>query len=78
VAILREATYNLLQVVERNADDIQILRDIILREHQQAEADRAVMREIHQDLREIQAEIQGIWQYLLGQQGNGDGKNGEA
>lgn len=36
-----------------------------------AEADRAVMREMRDDMHQMQAEVQQIWQYLLSQRPNG-------
>ncbi|MFB2836995.1 hypothetical protein [Floridanema evergladense] len=50
---------------------IETLVDAVGRLTRNGEADRAVMRETQAQIREMQAEVNQIWQYLLNQRNNG-------
>lgn len=63
-----------LQRVSSELLDIARLHQQALRISQQnADADRAVIRDLQSQVRGIQTENQRIWEYLLGQQRNGNG-----
>ncbi|MFB2895653.1 hypothetical protein ACE1CI_22330 [Aerosakkonemataceae cyanobacterium BLCC-F50] len=52
---------------------IETLVDAVGRLTRNGEADRAIMRESQAQIREMQAEVNQIWQYLLNQRSNGHG-----
>lgn len=52
---------------------IETLVDAVGRLTRNGEADRAIMRETQAQIREMQAEVNQIWQYLLNQRNNGHG-----
>lgn len=65
--ILETVTTNQLslqETVRQNTEEIHSLTDILMHSIQNAETDREV----------FQAEIRRIWEYLLGQQRNGNGR----
>ena len=67
--ILETVTTNQLslqETVRQNTEEIHSLTDILMHSIQNAETDREV----------FQAEIRRIWEYLLGQQRNGNGSGG--
>lgn len=67
--ILETVTTNQLslqETVRQNTEEIHSLTDILMHSIQNAETDREV----------FQAEIRRIWEYLLGQQRNGNGSSG--
>ncbi|PHJ56374.1 hypothetical protein VF14_35070 [Nostoc linckia z18] len=67
--ILETLTTNQLslqETVRQNTEEIHSLTDILMHSIQNAETDREV----------FQAEIRRIWEYLLGQQRNGNGSSG--
>jgi hypothetical protein len=57
---------SLQEAVRQNSEEIHSLTDIVMHSIQNAETDREV----------FQAEIRRIWEYLLGQQRNGNGSTG--
>ncbi|BAY07593.1 hypothetical protein [Calothrix sp. NIES-2098] len=66
---LTEKFDGLTEKVDGLTEDVTSLTDILMHSLQNAEADRAQMLE-------NQAEIRRIWEYLLGQQRNGNGSTG--
>ncbi|ODG97888.1 hypothetical protein A4S05_11560 [Nostoc sp. KVJ20] len=66
--ILETVTTNQLslqETVRQNTEEIHSLTDILMHSIQNAETDREV----------FQAEIRRIWEYLQGQQRNGNGRS---
>lgn len=69
--VLLDGLIALSQQTTTLANRVDGLTDTMIVFARNAEADRAVMREMRDDMRQMQAEIQQIWQYLLSQRPNG-------
>ncbi len=77
ITTLQSMTSELLSIAQLHQQALRLSQ-------QREQEDRAAMREMQTEIRniqaetrDIQAEIRGVWQYLLGQQGNGNGGGGD-